>query len=529
VTESKKILFEKFEIIDCLKKDEFTSVYLANHIFLNKKIVLKVLDSGSIVDKSIIERFKREAKLLAQLDHPNIIKVLDFGMNDGSFYISFEFFESNNLRTIISKYSLSNNQIKQLLTQLLTGLSFAHSSKIIHRDIKPENIFVDEKFNLKIGDFGLAFSVGDKFVTQKASIVGTPAYMSPEQVQGQELDEKSDLFSVGVVAYELLTGNSLFVSDDLNSTINKILNFDSDELEFSDIDENEDLIMCIKELLHSEKQSRINSANEALQILGIVLDQSFHEKNQFKSPIRVHTKKVLILSFFLTLIIIAYFFSIINTPVSKQNENLSIDSSELNERDLETVQQIDTQKLENLAVSKNPIEENLESKELPNEPGNSPVRLEDENNTEPAEINSFGSLDLKVIPWAEVFLDSLRIDTTPIDSSITLTSGKHSLLLKNPGYPDYYTDIVIEPNKITELSYSFDTLFSYVKFDVFPWGSISIDNRIIGDTPISEPIILAEGSYEIIISNPEHGIVSKQIMTTRGDTLNVKHNYVGQK
>jgi len=102
-----EILFKKFEILSCYKKDEYSAVYLANHIFLDKKVFLKVLDTNSIPDSSIVERFKREAKILAKLEHPNIIKVFDFGMFNDHFYISFEYFESRNLREFLRENKLS--------------------------------------------------------------------------------------------------------------------------------------------------------------------------------------------------------------------------------------------------------------------------------------------------------------------------------------------------------------------------------------------------------------------------------------
>ena len=131
------ILFERFEVIDLLKKDEHAAVFLANHIYLSKKIILKVLDTAKISDQSLVDRFKREAKLLAQLDNPNIIKVLDFGTDKDYFYISFEYFEGSNLRKIIADPSLDLEKKKQIMIQVLQGLSYANNNGIIHRDIKP--------------------------------------------------------------------------------------------------------------------------------------------------------------------------------------------------------------------------------------------------------------------------------------------------------------------------------------------------------------------------------------------------------
>ena len=217
------ILFDKFEILECLKKDIGVAVYIANHIFLGKRILLKTLDRDHIPDPAMLSRFQREAKTLAQLDFPNIIKVLDFGTQDQFFYISFEYFKSRTLRQVIQSNDLDDVEKEQVLIQLLQGLNCAHTRHIIHRDIKPENILLDENNHLKIADFGLAHVRGEESLTQQSSIVGTPSYMSPEQIRGEELSIQSDLFSAGVVAHELFSGINPFLGADVGVTLNNIL------------------------------------------------------------------------------------------------------------------------------------------------------------------------------------------------------------------------------------------------------------------------------------------------------------------
>ena len=169
-------------------------MFLANHIYLSKKLYSKFLTHRSCRIHQWLSGFKREGKILAKLDHPNIIKVLDFGLSKEFFYISFEYIEGESLRNIFKTKTLSQEQKEHVMIQLLKGLDYAHKNQIIHRDIKPENIFVDKNLNVKLGDFGLALSAEDNFVTNPYSIVGTPSYMSPEQVRGAKLTLQSDIF-----------------------------------------------------------------------------------------------------------------------------------------------------------------------------------------------------------------------------------------------------------------------------------------------------------------------------------------------
>ena len=146
------------------------------------------------------------------------------------FYISFEFFESRNLRDVLKGEKLTYTEKLNLFHQLTAGLAAAHRLEIVHRDIKPENILVNAWGQLKIADFGLAISTEENLLTAKSSVVGTPAYMSPEQIRGERLTPESDLFSLGIVAFEMFCGYNPYLGGDINTTINNILDLKQDEL-----------------------------------------------------------------------------------------------------------------------------------------------------------------------------------------------------------------------------------------------------------------------------------------------------------
>ncbi len=284
-TLSNEILFKKFEVISCYKKDEHSAVYLANHIYLEKKVFVKILNTETIPDTAIIERFKREAKILAQLEHPNIIKVFDFGMFKKYFYISFEYFESKNLREFLAENKPTDKIKRQIFVQIVKGLDFAHRKNIIHRDIKPDNILVNENNEVKLTDFGLAQDSFDNLITQRYSVVGTPAYMSPEQIQGEKLTVKSDLFSLGITTYELFKNKNPFLGKDSNETINNIISFNEKNNEELLLGFNEDIQKILKGLLIANPEKRINSCSEILNIL--------NEKNETLLAVTNNNKKKL--------------------------------------------------------------------------------------------------------------------------------------------------------------------------------------------------------------------------------------------
>ena len=175
---------------------------------LARPVAIKILRDDLAGDPEFYERFQAEAVAAARLTHPSIISVFDTGTDDGVAYIVMEFFRGNTLRQVMTeRRSMAPTQAVDVLLPVLSALALAHSHGIIHRDIKPENILVGADGRVKVTDFGIAkaaFATRD--LTTTGSVLGTVRYLSPEQVRGDEIDARSDLYSVGVVLYEQLTG-----------------------------------------------------------------------------------------------------------------------------------------------------------------------------------------------------------------------------------------------------------------------------------------------------------------------------------
>jgi eukaryotic-like serine/threonine-protein kinase len=185
-------------------------VYLAEDQELGRRVAIKILNGRHANDDQFIERFRREAKNAAALNHPSIVSIYDRGEAENTYYIAMEFLDGRTLKElIVSRGAAPINVAIEYARQILSALRFAHRHGIVHRDIKPHNVLVDAEGRVKVTDFGIA-RAGTSQMTETGSIVGTAQYLSPEQARGGEVDPRSDLYSLGVVLYELLTGKTPF-------------------------------------------------------------------------------------------------------------------------------------------------------------------------------------------------------------------------------------------------------------------------------------------------------------------------------
>ena len=202
-----------YKITEKLGEGGMGEVYLADDIKLDRKVAIKFLPQHLTKDKDNVERFEREAKAAASLNHPNIVTIYDVLEEGDQLCIVMEYVDGKSLRDVINEYNLGLDKIIDVIRQISEGLSKAHKAGIVHRDIKPENILIDQDARVKILDFGLAKLKGVSKLTKETSTVGTIHYMSPEQIRGGEVDQRSDIFSLGVVLYEILAGDVPFKGD----------------------------------------------------------------------------------------------------------------------------------------------------------------------------------------------------------------------------------------------------------------------------------------------------------------------------
>jgi eukaryotic-like serine/threonine-protein kinase len=203
----------RYRIIRKLGSGGMANVYLAEDQELGRRVAIKILNDRHANDDQFVERFRREAKNAAGLSHPNIVSIYDRGEAEGTYYIAMEFLDGRSLKELIlSRGPAPAHVAIDYARQILDALRFSHRNGIVHRDIKPHNVIVDAEGRVKVTDFGIA-RAGASQMTEVGSIIGTAQYLSPEQAKGAPVDQTSDLYSVGIVLYELLTGKVPFTGE----------------------------------------------------------------------------------------------------------------------------------------------------------------------------------------------------------------------------------------------------------------------------------------------------------------------------
>src|SRR5437870_2180540 len=264
-----------YEIVAPLGAGGMGEVYRARDTRLERSVALKILPTTFTGDANRLQRFEHEARILSALNHPNLLAIHDVGAQNGTHYLVSEFLEGQTLREKISGGPLPQRRVTEYALEIAKGLAAAHEKGIVHRDLKPDNIFLTKDGRVKILDFGLAKqssmastvseqseTMGAPTPTTPGTVLGTAGYMSPEQVRGQPLDARSDLFSFGAILYEMISGKRAFKGGSGVETMNAILKEDPPELSGSSLNLSPGLERIVRHCLEKEPAMRFQSARD---------------------------------------------------------------------------------------------------------------------------------------------------------------------------------------------------------------------------------------------------------------------------
>jgi TolB-like protein/tetratricopeptide (TPR) repeat protein/tRNA A-37 threonylcarbamoyl transferase component Bud32 len=282
---------DRYQIIEELGKGGMGNVYKANDSDIKEKVAIKLIKPEISTDKQTIERFQNELKFARKIRHKNVCQMYDLNREEGTYYITMEYVSGEDLKSFIHRSGqLTVGKTIAIAKQICAGLTEAHSLGVVHRDLKPSNIMIDKDGNARIMDFGIARSLSGKGITGAGVVIGTPQFMSPEQVEGKDVDQRTDIYSLGIILYKMLTNRVPFEGETpLTVGVKQKTEIPKDPKDFNDRIF-EDLNRLILKCLEKEKENRYQNAAELRSDLDR-LEQGLPTTERDVSPKRTATSK----------------------------------------------------------------------------------------------------------------------------------------------------------------------------------------------------------------------------------------------
>jgi serine/threonine-protein kinase len=263
-----KTLNERYRLLSCIGSGGMATVYKAVDMLLQRRVAVKILRERFADDPEFLERFQREARAAANLDHTNIVTVYDVGKDGDRHYIVMEYVDGQDLKTLIrQKGRLSTTEALEIATQIAAGVGHAHKANVIHRDVKPQNVLVTADGRAKVVDFGIARALSDSGLTDNNTVWGSPIYFAPEQAAGDPPTPASDVYSIGVVMYEMLTGSPPFQAENVTALAMKHMREDPLPLVARNPNVPPKLERIVRKLLSKEPSARYRTADQLARVL----------------------------------------------------------------------------------------------------------------------------------------------------------------------------------------------------------------------------------------------------------------------
>jgi len=486
-----------------------TTVYRAVQAGLGRTVLLKVLHRHLLGDKELVERFRREAAALAMIRSESIVQVFTLDELDGAPAIVMEYVDGESLKEYLSRTGDRSETFARAVAQaVLKGLVAAHAQGIIHRDIKPGNILVGPEGSVRITDFGLVSILASPGLTVEGVLVGTPAYMSPEQARGEALDVRTDLFSLGITLVEILSGKQLFYGSSYGECINKIVHFRTEMLDPLLGGTSEEFRRFVAGLMQPQKEKRFESARSALERLsGKPLPNGHGSRS--RSVWGIGAAVVVV-----TAAIVAGYFLTLKNP-DPVDPAVGSDDSLVAHND-------STQ----IAATREPIRQELQKpREAPAvEP---PVQEPPMDTASVAVVSSdSGYVTITCNPWAKVYVDDQFIGTTPIAGSIRVAAGSHTIAFNNPQFTPIIRTIAVRKNEELAIDADFLETAGYMLFsNIKPWAEIYVDDQFRDTTPLSQPLVASSGTRKVRLHNPSFRDHTLEVVVSAGDTVRVSYDF----
>ncbi len=556
---------ENIRLIEQRYEGPNTLVFLGLAKKKNRPLFVKLLKPQFGQQAQLVQRFQKEAKTCAQLQHPNIVKLEQFGVAGDYHFLALDWVNGQNLKELQqSQPALPQAAIREIIRQLLAALAYAHGKGIVHRDVKPANILLDRGGTVQLTDFGLARILVDTEFTRQNTLLGSPAYMSPEQITGESLDGRSDLFSVGCVAYELLTGAQAFGGENFSVCLHKIINETPVAPEQMRDDVSAEWTAFIEKLLEKRAENRFADAASALAALEkLPVESDFiyadfvqtHFENLPESLPESIAKTTASGKFWKPFIGVIAALGLIAAVVwgsfgdaekaPPETANLlspnlakTVSDSAAKTDSIATVAsppenapetitenrspessanaKIDNSPPENAPVSQRDSAENLAEKTVPDDSIQSQPSLPSPPENLPA------TLRIRVEPWAFIEIDGAVIDSKATALDVPLAAGEHRIVFRHPSFPPQSKTLQLAPGENRDVIWSFLDLAGYLWVEARPWAEIYVNNEFMDSSPLKKPIMLPAGEYLLELRHPQLQTYRQTIRIAPGDTVRVR-------
>lgn len=491
----------QFTIEQKLSESATTVVYRAFDIVLHRTVLLKVLHPHLANDQELTGRFAREARACAALRSEHIVQVYDLTEYDGAPAIVMEFVEGRSLKEVIAA---GDNRTREFAVtvarQVLRALAAAHERGIIHRDIKPGNILVSSAGTIKVTDFGLAYVSHSPTMTMEGMVLGTPAYMAPEQVRGDDVDHRTDLFALGLTLVEVLTGDRLFEGSTYSECMKKVLAFTVKDLERFNSEVSPDLSEFLAALLRPAKDERCASAKDALLLLGETLEPAAAAERAPAAGKSSRSPAVIGMAAALLVIVMLIGWNMISAPAGPaQGAEPTVDVSRP-----AAVPESDTAGTAALP-ERSPRQE-------PRAP---------ERTTVPQAVTvekDSGRLYATSAPWAKVYVNNMLIGETPLSAAVPLAAGTYTVMFANPSFDPIVRTVVVEPGREVTVNGDFIGTAGYLQCVVKPWAEVFVNELYKDTTPLSKPLMLSPGRYTVRLHNSAFPDIIREVTVRSKDT-----------
>ena len=518
-----------FTILETIRDGHLTRVLKAEQPSLKRIVLLKTLHKHLVTDTNLVRRFEREARACAMIRSEHIVQVYDLIELDGAPAIVMEYVEGKSLQELLHEGVRSEQFARMVAASVLTALTVAHRSGVVHRDIKPANIMIDQHGTVKVADFGLA-SVGvETTLTLEGTVLGTPAYMSPEQVSGGTIDGRSDLFSLGVTLIELVTGEKLFQGESYAECLNKILNFKPESLDRFAESISASFLTFVRRLMMPQKEDRFASAADALRDLtGKELGSPEQPHGRSANSRRlIHTGGAA--AIVLVIALILYFW-----PPGKGNGGNEV----YRQPGIMTTDSTKTDTLSKSSLSETPRRSNTlrdseRTKHVPmpaasdsHDPRKAPEQqqLSEKTGSEKTSSDS-GYIQISCTPWAKVFLGNEYIGTTPIAGSLKVKAGVHAVTFNNPSFLSLVRSVTVRAGTLTYVEANFLEQVGYLLVVSQPWAEIYVDDQYRETTPLGQPLMVTSGNRKIRLHNPAFQDIDTAVAVGVRDTVKLVKSF----